>query len=79
MKVNQQRVLEDGWREQINAIGNGTAYIFQDGTAQEVTWSKASREGQITFADSDGKAVSLARGQTWITAVPNGQGNVTWQ
>lgn len=79
MKVNQQRVLEDGWREQINAIGNGTAYIFQDGTAQEVTWSKASREGQLTFTDTAGEIVSLARGQTWITAVPNGQGNVTWQ
>lgn len=79
MKVNQQRVLEDGWREQINAIGSGAAYIFQDGTAQEVTWKKASRDGQITFTNAEGADVPLARGQTWITAVPNGQGNVTWQ
>ncbi|MGH7218629.1 MAG: DUF3048 domain-containing protein, partial [Candidatus Microsaccharimonas sp.] len=32
LKVTEQKVFEDGWREQINAVGNGTAYIFQDGT-----------------------------------------------
>ena len=79
MKVNQQRVFEDGWREQINAIGNGTAYIFQDGTVQEVTWSKLSKTEQITFTDAAGKDVPLARGQTWITAVPSTTGGVTWQ
>lgn len=79
MKVNQQRVFEDGWREQINAIGSGTAYIFQDGTVQEVTWQKLSKTQQITFTDATGKDVPLARGQTFITAVPNGTGNVTWQ
>lgn len=79
MKVDQQRVLEDGYREQINAIGKGTAYIFQDGTVQEVTWQKLSKTQQITFTDASGTDVPLARGQTIITAVPNGSGNVSWQ
>lgn len=79
MKVTEQKVFEDGWREQINAVGNGTAYIFQDGTVQEVTWSKASRADQIKFTDATGADVPLARGQTWITAVPNSTGGVTWQ
>lgn len=79
MMVNQQRVFEDGWREQINAIGSGTAYIFQDGTAQQVTWEKLSKTQQITFKDAAGVDVPLARGQTWITAVPNGSGSVSWQ
>jgi len=79
MKVDQQRVFEDGWREQINAIGTGTAYIFQDGGMQEVTWNKASKTSQITFTNAEGKDVPLARGQTWLTAVPNGSGSVTWQ
>ncbi len=79
MKVNQQRVLEDGWREQINAIGSGTAYIFQDGIAQEVTWKKAGRKDQIIFTDAEGKDVPLARGQTWVTAVPSNTGGATWQ
>ncbi|MES2630996.1 MAG: DUF3048 domain-containing protein [Patescibacteria group bacterium] len=79
MKVDQQHVFEDGWREQIGAIGSGTAYIFQDGGMSEVTWKKASKTEQITFTDAEGKDVPLARGQTWLTAVPNGSGNVTWQ
>jgi len=79
MKVNQKKVLEDGYREQIDAIGTGTATIFQDGTAQEVTWKKPSRKEQITFTDAAGAIVPLARGQTWITAVPNGSGSVSWQ
>ncbi len=78
MRVNQSTVLEDGYRTEINAIGSGTAYIFQDGTVQEVTWSKPSKTAQITFKDAEGKDVPLARGQTWITAVPNGKA-VTWQ
>ena len=79
MKVEQKKVFEDGYREQITAIGSGTAYIFQDGTVQEVTWSKASKKDQITFKDAAGKDVPLARGQTWITAVPNSGGAVSWQ
>ena len=79
MKVTEQKVFEDGWREQINAVGNGTAYIFQDGTVQEVTWSKASRGEQIKFTDANGADVPLARGQTWITAVPTSTGGVSWQ
>lgn len=79
MKVPTERVLEDGYREQIKTIGSGKAYIFQDGGVQEVTWKKAGRTKQITFTDSDGKDVPLARGQTWITAVPSTTGGVTWR
>lgn len=79
MKVNETTVMEDGWRQSIQAIGSGTAYIFQDGTAQEVTWSKASKGEQIKFTDANDQDVPLARGQTWITAVPSHSGGVTWQ
>jgi hypothetical protein len=80
LKVTETTVFEDGYRESINAIGSGGAVIFQDGTAQEVTWHKASKTDQITFTDAEGKDVPLARGQTWLTAVPeNDGGSVTWQ
>ena len=72
-------VMEDGWREQIQTIGDGRAVIFQDGIATEATWHKASKTAQLTFTDSSNKPVTLNRGQTWITAVPNGTGNVTWK
>lgn len=79
MKVDESKVFEDGYREQINAIGSGTAYIFQDGGMQQVTWKKPSKTEQISFTDAAGKDVPLARGQTWIAAVPNSGGGVSWQ
>ena len=79
MKAPMQLVMEDGYREQITTTGSGQAYIFQDGTVQEVTWNKADKGTQITFTDAAGANVALARGQTWITAVSNTSGGVTWQ
>lgn len=79
LKVPTALVLEDGYREQMNTIGSGAATIFQDGTVQEVTWTKPSKTEQITFKDAAGADVPLARGQTWITAVPNDKGGVAWQ
>ncbi|HEX9594914.1 MAG TPA: DUF3048 domain-containing protein [Candidatus Saccharimonadales bacterium] len=53
----------------IDTIGSGTAFIFQDGGVQKVTWKKSSRAAQIKFTDSDGEAVGLNPGQTWFTVV----------
>lgn len=81
MQVDESTVLEDGWREKIVTIGSGRAHIFQDGTVQNVAWIKKSKGDQLYFIDDSGKTpkrVNLARGQTWITAVPNNGGNVTW-
>lgn len=79
MKVDMVKVMEDGWRESITTSGAGSAVIFQNGTATEATWRKNSRSEPLQFVDANGKEVSLNRGQTWITAVPNGSGSVTWQ
>ena len=78
MTIPERTVLEDGYREQIDVIGSGKAVIFQDGTAAEVTWSKTSKLDQLKFTDAAGKDVPLARGQTWLTSVPQ-DGGVTWQ
>ena len=79
MKVDMSLVMEDGYRESITTTGSGEATIFQNGTAQNVTWQKPNRASQIQFIGSDGKEVKLNRGQTWITAVPNGSGSIAWQ
>ncbi|MET0980409.1 MAG: DUF3048 domain-containing protein [Candidatus Saccharimonadales bacterium] len=79
LKVNMTRIMEDGYRESIATTGSGEAVIFQNGTAQTVTWHKADRATQISFTDSAGNDVPLVRGQTWIAAIPNGTGGVTWQ
>lgn len=79
MKVDMTRIFEDGYREDIKTIGDGQAVIFQNGVAQEVSWHKPARASPITFTDASGKDVPLIRGQTWIAAVPNGTGSVSWQ
>lgn len=80
LEVQETTVLEDGYRESINAIGSGTGYVFQNGEVKKVTWNKASRADQISFVDEAGAPLSLAPGQTWISAVPvNKGGGVTWQ
>ncbi len=53
--------------------GNGTVYIFQDGGATVGTWSKAGRTSQIVFKDSAGQEIKLNAGQTWVTALQDGQ------
>jgi hypothetical protein len=76
--VNETTVFEDGWREAITTIGSGQAWIYQDGEEIAATWHKDSQDGQVYFTDASGNQVALARGQTWITAVPE-SGGVTSQ
>ena len=74
----EQHTASDGYHQDITAIGSGTAYIFQNGTAIKGTWSKASRNAQIKFQDTDGKTIALTPGQTWISAIPNHSGSVNY-
>lgn len=65
-------------RENIQTIGSGTAYVFQNGSVIKGTWSKASQKEQIVFTDEHGGVIKLAPGQLWIAAVPNSQGSVKY-
>jgi len=79
LKVNEVTIMEDGYRQSIETIGEGSAVIFQNGTTINATWHKTSKTSQMTFTDTDGKDIPLVRGQTWITAIPNDGGDVTWK
>lgn len=79
MHVDETTVLEDGYRESIVTTGSGKAEIFQNGTVINGTWSKSGTFDQLKFSDEAGNELKLVRGQTWISAVPNDGGRVTWQ
>lgn len=49
--------------------GSDKAYVFQDGTATEVTWTRPDRKNQITLTDAAGQPFGLNPGHTWITLV----------
>lgn len=78
IKVPTSIGMEDGYREQMQSIGTGTAYVFRDGMVTEGTWSKPDKKQQIRFLDAAGKDIPLNPGQTWITAIAP-QRSVTWQ
>jgi len=79
LRVNMSLIMEDGWRQNITTTGNGEAQVFQNGTVQTATWSKADTFSPLVLTGQDGKAITLNRGQTWISAVPTSAGGVTWQ
>ena len=77
MMVDQKHKPAGG--EQITTVGAGRAYIFQDGKVVDGKWRKMTRDAQIEFFDEAGEPMKLNRGQTWISAVPNGSGSVSWK
>lgn len=80
MRVDESTIAsEEGSEEGIGTIGSGSVVIFQNGIATEGTWSKASQTSQIKFTDALGVDIPLVNGQTWVVAVPNSDGSVTWQ
>lgn len=68
--VVQESKDSDGYHENINTIGAGDAYIFQNGSVIKGSWSKGAKTEQIKFFDESGKETALAPGQTFVTAVP---------
>lgn len=67
--VMPQDIEADDLHTSYNTIGNGTMYVFQDGIAQQGTWSKTGGPNQFTFTDSRGQPFKLNAGQTWITVL----------
>lgn len=73
MQVPHDVIQESNGFRYPNVIGTGTAWIFQNGEVINATWSKTSDAAQITFEDEAGDEISLNPGQTWISAIPEGQ------
>lgn len=71
-------IRSDALHMDITTTGTGKAYVFQNGTVVEGTWSKATPKERLILKDTSGKEIPLVRGQTWITTVGNDR-NVAWQ
>lgn len=52
-----------------DVIGKGDAVIFHNGTMEEITWSKKTRESELEFFTKNGDAVNMTRGQVWVSVV----------
>ncbi|MCL2371350.1 DUF3048 domain-containing protein [Candidatus Saccharibacteria bacterium] len=69
MRVQSTRVSAD--IEEITTTGSGDVFVFQNGQVVPGRWRKDSQTAPLRFYDMRGDEIVLARGQTWITAVPN--------
>lgn len=56
-----------------NNVGNGVAYVFQDGKVVKGKWKKSSDKASLQLLDSKDKPIPLNAGQTWITAIQSGR------
>lgn len=61
----------DDHHSQYGAIGSGVAYIFQDGTVTQGTWTKTDAKTALTLTDAAGKPLALNAGQRWFVALPD--------
>ena len=52
-------------------VGSGKGYVFIDGRAIEVTWSKAERDARTKYYDMNGSEIRFNRGKFWVSVLPD--------
>lgn len=53
-------------------VGSGEGILFQNGTAQDISWDKKDEESMMRFEDANGKEVAFVRGQIFVEILPIG-------
>ncbi len=62
-----------------DVIGQGKAFVFQDGVAISATWTKTTRTSRTVYKDvTTSKEIKFNPGPIWISIVPSGN-TVTYQ
>ncbi len=76
VQFQRESNANDGYPGNVHLLygttGSGKALFFQDGTATEGKWSKASRVARSKYVDSKGTEINFNKGQIWIQTVPEG-------
>lgn len=79
MTVKERTSPLDNYHEEITTIGSGKVSIFQNGTILEGTWQKADRQSQLIFKFTSGEEIKIKPGRTWISAIPDSYGQLSFQ
>ncbi len=67
--VTDMEVVDYVGRREVRTIGEGKAWVLQDGKTTEATWKKLSASERLTFYDIQGSEVVMNAGNTWIEVV----------
>lgn len=54
----------------VETAGYGSGYLVSEGKYAEITWSRESIDGNISFMNSSGEKITLNRGKTMINVCP---------
>ncbi len=54
---------------EINLLGHGIAFLFRDGSAYQISWSRDSDEELIALTTQDGSVMPLRPGTTWFQII----------
>ena len=65
-RIGEQTVI-------MQTVGTGQGWVFRDGQAIPITWSKTSHTDRTKLIGADGKDVPLDAGNTWYAIVPVGK------
>jgi len=69
--VTDIEVLDAVGRRSVRTVGEGKAWVLQDGRTIEATWKKPSVSERLVFYDQAGDMISMNAGNTWIEVVPD--------
>ncbi|MGI5828005.1 MAG: DUF3048 domain-containing protein [Patescibacteria group bacterium] len=73
---SRESKANDGYPDNIHLvydlIGKGEGVLFQNGNAEEITWSKATRTSRTKYFDKSGKEIEFVPGKIWISNLPLG-------
>ena len=70
--VKETRSVDEHGHMLYDVIGNGKGLLFQNGTKEEIIWSKANRISRTIFKDKSGKEINFVPGMVWIEILPIG-------
>lgn len=67
--ISDVEVIDAVGRRHIRTIGQGTAFVFQDGKKTEAVWKKPAAAERLRFFQKDGKELEMNPGKTWIEVI----------
>lgn len=67
--ITETEVVDNVGRLHVRTMGEGDAYVLQDGVKILATWKKSSESERLRFYDRDGNEIEMNAGRTWIEVV----------
>lgn len=63
------RTIDNEGRKSVVTVGEGDAWLFQDGKSNLVRWKKETRTDRLRFFTTSGEEIQMNAGKTWIEIV----------